>query len=163
MSVLSALYKSYNIALENNMVDQTEMLNHSPVLLPVYHSSKKSAGVNDIIEITLSEEGNFIKAEWLQKDSIIIFPITEDSIIRSGKVISPHPISDELSYLSKELNVDKHKKFMNVINDWYCYTKNGNPNFLLETIYSYLVKETIFMDCVHSLFGNVDYIINDDY
>ena len=55
MSVLTALYQTYNNALKNDMVDRTDLLDQQTLLLPVYHSSKKSTGANDIIEVTLSE------------------------------------------------------------------------------------------------------------
>ena len=36
MSVVTALYQTYNNALKKDMVDQTELLNQQSVLLPVY-------------------------------------------------------------------------------------------------------------------------------
>ena len=44
MSVLTALYQSYNNAYEMDMVDHTELLGQQTILLPVYHSSKKICG-----------------------------------------------------------------------------------------------------------------------
>ena len=163
MSVLAALYKTYNFALEKNMVDRTELINRQTVLLPVYHSSKKSTGSNDMIEVVLSEKGKFIKAEWFTKDQIAIFPITELSIIRSGSVVAPHPLCDELSYLSKELDFDKHTEYINVLSDWVSYMEEGHGNQLLKIIYDYVKQETILYDCVTSLFTGVNYRINDDY
>ncbi len=162
MSVLTALYRTYCNAADNDMVDRTE-LSQQTVLLPVYHSSKKSAGTNDIIEVTLNERGEFIKAEWVPKDQIIIFPITESSIIRAGKVIAPHPLCDELSYLSKELDPEKHQEYESIREDWVSYTKAGNPNRLLGALNEYLGRGTIFRDCVDSLFAGMDYEIGMDY
>lgn len=163
MSVLDALYKTYNNALENGMVDLTNLLNQQTVLLPVYHSSKKSNGTNDMIEAIISEKGEFIKAEWMPKDKIAIFPITENSIIRAGKVIAPHPLCDELSYLSKELDVDKHLEYINVLNDWVSYMEDKNYNRLLKILSEYLRLGNILEDCITSLFSGFNYIIKDDY
>lgn len=163
MSVLRSLYYTYNRALEYNLVDRTDLLEQQTILLPVYHSSKKSMGTNDIIEVLLSEDGNFIKAEWIPKDQYIIFPITEDSIIRAGKVIAPHPLCDEFSYLSKELDEDKHKEYLNVLNDWLSFMRNGHFNLLLDSISNYLKQETILRDCINSLFKGRNYLIKDDY
>ena len=118
MSVVTALYQTYNNALKKDMVDQTELLNQQSVLLPVYHSNKKSTGAHDIIEVTLSEKGDFIKAEWLSKDQIVIFPITENSIVRSGSANRPHPLCDEFSYLAKEFDDERHDKYNTALKDW---------------------------------------------
>jgi CRISPR-associated protein Csd1 len=163
MSVLSALYHTYNNALKNDMVGRTELLNQQTVLLPVYHSNKKSTGAYDIIEVTLSEKGNFIKAEWLLKDQVIIFPITENSIIRAGSVISPHPLCDELSYIAKEYDLVKHNEYNNGLKDWVNYAQKNNYNRLLDIVSSYIFKETIFQDCVSLLFSGSNYQINEDY
>ncbi len=163
MSVLTALYRTYCSALDNGMVDRTEQLRQQTVLLPVYHSNKKSTGTNDMIEVTLSERGGFIKAEWVPKDQIVIFPVTESSIIRAGKVIAPHPLCDELSYLSRELDPDKNRKYESVREDWVSYMEEGHSNRLLGILNGYLRKGTIFRDCVASLFSSIGYEIGKDY
>lgn len=163
MSVLNALYLTYDNALKNNMVDRTDLLYQQTVLLPVYHSNKRSTGTNDIIEIALSENGDFIKAEWLPKDCIVIFPITENSIIRAGKVIAPHPLCDELSYLAKEYDTEKHNAYKNNLYDWVSYMENGNFNLLLKIISSYIFKETIYQDCVTALFAGLNYRISENF
>lgn len=145
------------------MVDRTEWISQQTVLLPVYHSSKKSTGSNDMIEVTLSEQGKFIKAEWIPEGQIAIFPITENSIIRSGSVIAPHPLCDELSYLSSEMDPAKHKEYENVLNDWVSYTDQGHENQFLKLIYNYLRQGTILEDCISSLFSGSNYRIGEDY
>jgi CRISPR-associated protein Cas8c/Csd1, subtype I-C/DVULG len=145
------------------MVDKTELLNQQTVLLPIYHSSKKSAGTNDMIEVTLSERGEFIKAEWMTKDANIIFPVTENSIIRAGKVIAPHPLCDELSYLSIELDPEKNREYENVRRDWISYMEEGHSNRLLKILDEYISQGTIFKDCIASLFSNMNYEIVKDY
>lgn len=162
MSVLTALYRTYCSALDNDMADRAD-LQQQTVLLPVYHSSKKSTGTNDMIEVTLSEKGKFIKAEWVPKDQIVIFPVTENSIIRAGKVIAPHPLCDELSYLSKELDPEKNKEYERVRKDWASYTEEGHSNHLLTILDEYLCQGTIFKDCVTSLFFGMNYEIEKDY
>ncbi len=163
MSVLDALYRTYNYALNNNMADQAKMLNQNAVLLPVFHTNKRSNGSNDIIEITLSETGEFIKAEWMPKDQIIIFPVTENSITRSGKVIAPHPLCDELSYLASEIDSDKHLEYLKVLNNWFSYMEKENENRLLRILHGYILQDTIFEDCIKSLFAGSNYIVNNDF
>lgn len=163
MSVLDALYRTYNNAFDNNMVDQTDKLNQQTILLPVYHSSKKSTGTNDMIEVILSEKGEFIKAEWVPKDQITIFPVTENSIIRAGKVIAPHPLSDELSYLSRELDSNKNTEYERVLDEWVSYMEEGHFNQFLKTLSDYIQRGTILGDCVSSLFNGNNYQLSDDY
>ncbi|WP_230399445.1 type I-C CRISPR-associated protein Cas8c/Csd1 [Novisyntrophococcus fermenticellae] len=163
MSVLTALYKTYLTAIENNLVDRTEYLGQKTLLLPVYHSSKKSTGSNDMIEVMLSENAEFIKAAWVPKDQLVIYPVTEESIIRAGKVISPHPLCEELPYLSKEMNPEKHEKYEQVREEWVAYMRNGHPNRLLEIVDQYLLKEHIFYDCIESLYAGVEHEIIKDY
>lgn len=162
MSVLTALYRTYCNALDNNLVDRTELLQQQTVLLPVYHSNKKSTGTNDMIEVTLSEKGRFIKAEWMAKDQIAIFPVTENSIIRTV-AITPHPLCDELSYLSKELDPEKHKEYENVRRDWISYMEEGHTSRLLKILDDYLCQETIFRDCIASLFSGIKYEVVKGY
>lgn len=160
MSVLHALFNSYNYALNNNMVDRTDLINQETIILPVYHNSKK-ANNYDIVEITLSEKGQFIKAEWLPKDSIIIFPISEISNNRTSGH-APHPLCDELSYLSKEINAEKHEKYIKELNDWVNYMIEHNYNFLLDIVSKYINQGTILEDCVSSIFIS-NYSISKDY
>lgn len=163
MSVLTALYKTYNSAFDQNMVDQVEQLNSNTVLLPVYHSSKKSTGTNDMIEVTLSENSEFIKAEWVPKDQIAIYPVTENSIIRAGKVIAPHALCDEFSYLSRELDTEKNKVYESVLSDWVSFMEEGRENHLLKILANYLLSGTILKDCINSLFQGMDFEISSDY
>lgn len=159
MSVLRALYDTYNLALDANLVDKTEDIGEQTILLPIYHSNKKSNG-KDLIQITLSTQGEFIKADWVPKDEYIIFPVTESSIIRSSGS-APHPLCDELSYLSKEINTEKHEKYMYEIERWREFNNHGYFNQTLEAIAIYINKETILDDVIKSIFGITSYSIDN--
>jgi CRISPR-associated protein Csd1 len=159
VSVLKVLYDTYNIALDANLVDRSENIEEETILLPLYHSNKKSDG-KDIIQITLSTKGEFIKADWVPKDKYIIFPVTERSIARSNGY-APHPLCDELSYLTKEINSEKHKLYIKEIKSWKDYMVQGNINITFEAIYNYIIKETILDDVIKEIFGVNDYSIDD--
>lgn len=160
VSVLKALYDTYNLALNANLVDRAEDIDEKTVLLPLYHSNKKSNG-NDIIQITLSTDGEFIKADWVPKDKYIIFPVTEGSIIRSSGP-APHPLCDELSYLSKEIGSEKHDKYINEIKAWKNFIDQGHDNLTFDAIYTYIAKETVLDDVIKEIFGITDYSIDDN-
>src|SRR5690554_3411694 len=109
MSLMNALLDTYNFALDNGLVDNPELSVNGLTILPVYHSNKKAASNEDIFEITIDKYSNAIGGRFFNKEEIIVFPITEDSITRSGSKIAPHAISDELSYLARSYNPNPRK------------------------------------------------------
>jgi len=161
MSVLTALYNTYNKALEKGLVDAAR--DNDTVLLPVYHTNKVSDGSN-IIEILIKESGEFISAHWLSKDSVIIFPVTESSIARAGAVIAPHPLCDELSYVSPRFDDKKYNAYLKGLNEWITFdsqdTSTATP--VLQSIGRYVNKSNdIFYDVVNFLFASINHTIND--
>ena len=50
------------------------------------------------IEVTVNEDGEFLKCGEISKKEKIIIPVTEDSSSRSAN-IAPHILSDQLLYL----------------------------------------------------------------
>ena len=116
-----------------------------------------------MIEVTLSEKGRFIKAEWFDKDQIAIFPVTEKSIARSGAVISPHPLCDEFSYLSMEMDENKHQSYLQELQDWLHFAKDGPESKWLNIIYQYIQSGSIFNDCITSLFAGCQYHVDDEF
>jgi len=86
--------------------------NH-PILLPISHIMQKSQ-----IEITLDRDGSFIKAEEVPKDDAkTVIPASEKSGGRAGKVVEPHPYSDQLDYISGS-NPDKLEAYLAGLKEW---------------------------------------------
>ena len=141
MSVLTALYNSYKYCEDNDFVDQSQKIDSETVLLPIYHSNKKSNG-NDIIEITLNKNSEVVSVDFLGKEESIIFPITEDSVGRASG-IAPHSLADEISYLSEE-EKNKNDVYMNNLKEWIDYSKINNKKSIvfLEIIQKFLGKKT---------------------
>ena len=141
MSVLTALYNSYKYCEDNDFVDQSQKIDSETVLLPIYHSNKKSNG-NDIIEITLNKNSEVVSVDFLGKEEIIIFPITEDSVGRASG-IAPHSLADEISYLSEE-EKNKNDVYMNNLKEWIDYSRINNKKSILflEIIQKFLEKKT---------------------
>lgn len=160
MSLMNALLETYNYALDNGLVDNPKLSTSGLTLLPVYHSSKVSGG-EDIFEITLDNNSNAIDGRFLLKEEIIVFPITEHSITRSGSKVAPHAISDELSYLAKEIDSEKNKEYIKGIKDLLDYEIEHNyENFRI--IGNYIVKNEIYQDFLKFYLGNVEYTVNKD-
>ncbi len=95
MSLLSALLKSYDYALDNNMVGKPDQ--YGDIILPMYYGSKKSDGKN-IIEVLIDKDSELKDANLLDDGEVIIFPVTEDSVARSSG-LAPHPLTDSASYV----------------------------------------------------------------
>lgn len=94
MSWIQKLYETYNNCEE--MVGAGSDDNEVP-LLPICHTTQKAH-----IEITIDENGTFLKARTLKKDEArTIIPCTESSSGRtSGK--TPHPLCDKLQYVAAD-------------------------------------------------------------
>lgn len=148
MSLLQALYNSYEYAEKNNMVDK---IDGSDVILPMYHEKKKSDGKN-LISIKIDKNSNLIDANYMEKNEIIVFPITEDSVARSSGV-APHPLVDNGAYLFDK-DSKKEIAYKNQLKAWIDYS---NDDFL-KIIYKFLSKENVFKSVVDK-FYNIDYRI----
>lgn len=158
MNLMNALLDTYDFALNNDLVDNHRQSDLGHVLLPVYHSNRKSNG-EDIFEITIDEDSNAISGSFLDKDESIIFPITEGSITRSGSKIAPHAICDELSYLADEIDEDKNNEYLKGINKLLEYEKShNNKNFRI--IGEYINNNNILEDFLKYYMGNTNYSIN---
>ena len=98
---------------------------------------------NATIEITIDENGNFVRASKINEK--IPIPCTEKSAGRSSG-IAAHPLCDNLTYVTN-LYADKHNAYMKGIEAWK-ESKYGNPK--LDAIYNYLQKNSVLNDCVKS-------------
>lgn len=161
MNLMNALLETYNYALGNDLVDNPKLSVNGQSILPVYHSSKVNKS-EDIYELTIDSDSNAIRGRFLDEEEIIIFPITEDSIARSGSKIAPHAISDELSYLAKEIDEEKNKVYIEGIQELLDYEENHRcENF--EVMGKYISKNTILDDFLSTYLGKVKYKIDEDF
>lgn len=159
MSLMAALLETYDFALDNGLVDNPKLSSSGLTLLPVYHSNKKVSSNEDVFEITIDKNSNAIGGRFLDKEEVVVFPITEDSIIRSGSKIAPHAISDELSYLAKKIDVKKNKEYLKGIKELLDYEKGHScENFRI--IGEYVIKNTLLDDFLKLYLGNTEYSID---
>lgn len=167
MSLLNALLETYDYALKNGLVDNYKSVNDSSnqaggksstVLLPIYHSSKRATTDEEIFEITLDKDSHAISGKFLLKDSVVNFPITEDSITRSGAKIAPHAISDELSYLSRGISPEKNQQYIQGVKDILEY-ELAHTCENIRIIGNYIVKNKIAEDFVNFVVKGATYSI----
>ena len=155
MNLLQALLTTYNRAVENHLVDvvQDEKI---ASILPLYHSNKRSTSGEDILEITLDEAGEFLTGRFLPKDAYVVYPVTQSSIIRTVNP-APHPVCDNLNYLSKPLSGitcklakawnEKYTLYMKQLGQIKHFSEH-HPNSDFNAIYQYIAKTDIMQDVI---------------
>lgn len=153
MSLLTALYRSYEYAEKNEMIGIMDK--NGDVILPLYHNSKRSNGEN-IIEVLISKDSDFLHAEILDKDKVIVFPVTEDSIGRSSGV-APHPLVDHLGYLIQD-NGKRSRAYMAQMASWLDFRENE----FVRIIYEFLQKKDSFVKIISPLIGSEDHLVSID-
>lgn len=138
MSVLTNLLKCYEYCENEDLVDVHN--GEDTVLLPLYHSNIKAAK-NNILKVTLDENGDLLSADFAADGEVHIFPITEDSVARSSG-IAPHPLEDKMQYCIAEIaDADKFKAYMEEFNSFYEYVNNEEVKTFLTAIKRFLSNE----------------------
>ena len=151
MDFFTSLLKAYEKAEEIDLVDQQKGENE-PVLLPIYHTSLKSNGKN-IISVKLDADGSFYKAEFMGVDQTILFPVTADSVARSGSNPAPHPLVDKFSYYVSEVNQTQYDTFHEQLNNWVDYCEEGEVKNFLTKIQQFIIQPDFLNKILQSLFG----------
>lgn len=149
MSVLTSLLKAYNISEQMNLVD-----NHNgkdTVLLPLYHQSKRAVK-GDTVKVTINKNGNVINAKFLT-DEVVIFPITEDSVARSGKMPPPHPLEDKMGYCINSIaNPEKYITYRKEFDGFYNQAQDEEVKCFLTSIALFLDDAENFENIINCLF-----------
>ena len=153
MGLLTALYKSYNYGLENDLVGNLD--DRENLILPLYHNSMKSNGKN-IVEITLDKNSNLVNAGFLNEKDIVIFPVTEDSVARSSG-IAPHPLFDNFDYVIQD-GSKKSKAYLEIMEDWL----NFEENDFVRIIHDFIIKENAYTDILSKLYDKYKIIKEDE-
>ena len=92
------------------------------------------------IVITINAEGEFVDAE--KYDKKIPIPVTEKSAGRSGTTIAPHPLCDQLGYISPVIE-EKFNKYCEQLKDWIDFDPENKK---IIAIYKYITNKTIISD-----------------
>lgn len=139
MSWMEKLYQTYEAALQLD-------LDGDRALMPISHT-----GQNAHVNIVIDAEGNFRRAEVLDK-LMIILPATESSAGRtSGE--APHPLADKLQYVAKDYSRYGGKKkpyfgsYITQLGEW-CDSEFSHPK--ARAVYRYISKGHVIEDLVAS-------------
>ncbi|TDM04008.1 type I-C CRISPR-associated protein Cas8c/Csd1 [Macrococcus carouselicus] len=157
MSFMTALLKAYETA--ENLGIAGEYDPNKTILLPLYHSSMKSKNKN-IICIYLSKEGQFKTAEYLPDDEVIIFPVTEQSVSRSGSNPPPHPLSDKMQYIIPDFTV-KHESYLRGLNQFYENAETEESRIFLNAVLCLLKNDNLMKLVIDELYLGMNAEVED--
>lgn len=138
MSWMARLYETYEMGRTLSLADEDQ-------LMPISHTLQ-----NAHIHIAIDGEGNFLRAQVLEKTQIIL-PATEKSAGRSGSRPPPHPLADKLQYLAADYptfgGVKKsfHSEYKELLEHW-CQSEFSHPAAL--AVRAYISKGCIIADLV---------------
>ncbi len=144
MSWISNLYEIYDTC--QSLVGLVTIEGKTP-LLPIGHTTQ-----NANVEVILDGEGNFLRANRLDKPETTIIPCTEDSSSRSGSAEFPHPLFDKLQYVAGDYRFyggTKGKKsyelYIENLEKW-CLSSYKHKK--VESVYKYLKKANLISDLI---------------
>lgn len=151
MDFFTSLLKTYESAEAEGWVDNPDK---GTVLLPIYHTSLKSNGKN-VISVVLDKHGQFIKADFMESDRSIIFPVTASSVARSGKNPPPHPLVDKFSYYVAELSQEQYDAYHQQLENWRAACRENDVKRYLTHIQNFLLRPDFLPLIYQSLFGAI--------
>lgn len=139
MSWIQKLYETYE-----RCAGDIEQL--GPKLWPVAHVMKQAH-----IEVVLDASGN-LKSGRIRKleagESDTLIPTTEDSASRSGAVVAPHPLCDEVSYCAPALlPSEKFDAYISLLDSW-ATSQYSHPK--VRAVLAYVKKLTLRDDLAHA-------------
>lgn len=152
MDFFTALLRAYEAAEETGWVDNAQKSTNP--LLPIYHTSRRSNG-KDTIAVLLDNEGNFMKADFIADGESIIFPVTSDSVARSGKNPAPHPLVDKLTYYLSEIDQGQYDTYHCQLDEWVTQCQEPEVKTFLSHIQRFLLQDAFIDQIIQSLFGRV--------
>ncbi|NOX10027.1 MAG: type I-C CRISPR-associated protein Cas8c/Csd1 [Gammaproteobacteria bacterium] len=139
MSWMAKLYETYEAGVKLDLAESDQ-------LMPISHTLQ-----NAHIKITIDGEGNFKRAEVLEKTQIVL-PATEKSAGRSSGE-APHPLADKIQYVAKDyLDYGGKKKgyfngYLKALDSW-CNSEYSHPKAKL--VKKYVEKGKVVKDLVES-------------
>jgi len=137
MSWMEKLYETYEAGAQLDLSDSDQ-------LMPISHTMQ-----NAHIKITIDGEGDFKRAEVLEKIQIVL-PATEKSAGRSSGE-APHPLADKIQYVAKDyLSYGGKKKgyfesYLKLLNSW-CGSIHTHPK--ISAVKKYVKKGRVVKDLV---------------
>ena len=144
MGWMKQLYDTYeNIKDNQKLLDRCSM----PLVIPSH--TVQTAHV----EIVLDEDGDFLRADTIDKDkALTVVPCTESSAVRSSG-IAPHALYDNLKYVAGDsINYGADDKVKSNF-EAYCeqlkeWTEDVQCPEEIKCIYKYIMKKSVIQDLI---------------
>ncbi|NAW70299.1 type I-C CRISPR-associated protein Cas8c/Csd1 [Vibrio sp. V27_P1S3P104] len=139
MTWLTTLYKTYDELEKLN-----EMLPFEQQVMPICHTLQ-----NAHIHIVINNQGEFVRAEVLEKAQIVL-PATEQSAGRSSGLCA-HALADKIQYVAKDyadfggIKKSGFELYQAQLKAW-CDSEHGHP--AVCAVYQYIEKGTVVADLV---------------
>lgn len=153
MDFYTSLLKSYEEAEKSGLVGKTN--GQDSVILPIFHDNLKSDGSN-IVNVKLDNNGVFKKAEFVENEKVIVFPVTEKSISRSGQKPVPHPLVDKLQYMTG-IDPSRFENYKVGLNVWYENVKFIKVKKFLKLIIDFIDTKDFLTKIVESLYSELKF------
>ena len=146
MSWMAKLYDTYEQAMASN----------EPQLMPISHTLQ-----NAHVNVVISGDGDFIRAEVLEKIQVVL-PATEKSAGRSSG-ISPHSLADKIQYVAGDysdfggLKKSGFNEYKTLLTHW-CDSEFTHP--AAQAVLKYISKATMVADLIkHNILYTQDNIL----
>ena len=137
---LKALHDTYIKAEELGLVDEYDEKGIG--LRPIYHTSKRATKSSKVIEVTLNKEGEFVTATELMENEYVTYPVTVESMSRSGGVF-PHGMSETIKHLTSKYDSSKYLGYLEQLHGW------EQSEFTTDTVtavYRYIFEDSLEED-----------------
>jgi CRISPR-associated protein Csd1 len=135
MSWMQKLYQTYDRAVEHGQP-------LGPKLWPLAHFLKKVH-----VEVVIDGNGNLRRIKQLTRaEAPTLIPVTEASVGRTGKLIAPHPLCEELSYCAGDLpdaTPEKHTRYLAGLESW-CESGHSHPK--AKAVLAYVKQSRLWSD-----------------
>lgn len=139
MTWLTTLYKSY---------DELEKLNDTlpfeQQVMPICHTPQTAH-----IHIVIDNQGDFIRAEVLEK-AVLVIPATESSAGRASG-LAPHALADKIQYVAKDyaefggIKKSGFELYHAQLKAW-CDSEHSHP--AVSAVYQYIGKGSVVADLI---------------
>ena len=96
-----------------------------------------------------------MKADFMADGESIIFPVTSDSVARSGKNPAPHPLVDKLTYYLSEIDQGQYDAYHRQLDEWISQCQEQEVKRFLSHIQRFLLQDDFIEKIVQSLYGRV--------
>jgi CRISPR-associated protein Csd1 len=141
MSWLAQLYTTY----EKGMTLDQSAVPFEERLMPISHTLQ-----NAHIHIVIDEQGNFKRADVLEKTQVVL-PATEQSAGRSGTKAPPHPLADKIQYVAQDysdyggLKKSFFEEYEQLLARW-CNSPFSHPKAC--AVHAYIKKGQVVTDLI---------------